>query len=104
MPSLRTRVLAGETLFGVWSDLGSPLAAELLANAGFDWVTIDLEHGAATEADLMAHLAGRRAPRRRADRAAAVRGAAAHRARARPRARRGSWSRASTPPSRRARP
>lgn len=55
-PSLRKRVQAGETLFGVWSDLGSPLAAELLANAGFDWVTIDLEHGAATEADLIAHL------------------------------------------------
>src|SRR5260221_5044037 len=54
--SLRARVHAGETLFGVWSDLGSPLAAELLANTGFDWVTIDLEHGAATEADLVAHL------------------------------------------------
>ena len=56
MPSLRKRVQAGETLFGVWSDLGSPLAAELLANTGFDWVTIDLEHGAAPEADLISHL------------------------------------------------
>jgi 4-hydroxy-2-oxoheptanedioate aldolase len=55
-PSLRERVHAGEILFGIWSDLGSPLAAELLADAGFNWVTIDLEHGAATEADLVAHL------------------------------------------------
>lgn len=55
-PGLRKRIHAGETLFGVWSDLGSPIAAELMADAGFDWVTIDLEHGAATEADLVAHL------------------------------------------------
>lgn len=27
-----------------------------MGDAGFDWVVIDLEHGAATEADLVAHL------------------------------------------------
>jgi 2-keto-3-deoxy-L-rhamnonate aldolase RhmA len=36
--------------------LGAPLAAELCARAGFDWVVIDLEHGATTEGDLLAHL------------------------------------------------
>ncbi len=57
MPStFRDRVLAGEPLFGCWSGLGSPLAAELVARAGFDWVLVDLEHGAATEAELLAHL------------------------------------------------
>ena len=55
-PSFRERVLARETLFGCWSGLGSPLAAELAARAGFDWVLVDLEHGAATETDLLAHL------------------------------------------------
>jgi 4-hydroxy-2-oxoheptanedioate aldolase len=54
--SFRDRILGGETLFGCWSGLGSPLAAELAARAGFDWVLIDLEHGAASEADLLAHL------------------------------------------------
>lgn len=54
--SLRRRILAGEVLFGAWSGLDSPLAAELLARAGFDWVVVDLEHGAATESSLLAHL------------------------------------------------
>ena len=54
--SLRARILAGETLFGAWCGLGSPGAAELLGRAGFDWVLVDLEHGLATEAELLAHL------------------------------------------------
>jgi 4-hydroxy-2-oxoheptanedioate aldolase len=52
----RDRILRGETLFGCWAGLGSPLAAELLGRAGFDWLVIDLEHGAATESELLAHL------------------------------------------------
>src|SRR6185369_8519382 len=54
--TFRDRILAGETLFGSWAGLGSPLAAELVARAGYDWVLVDLEHGAGTEADLLAHL------------------------------------------------
>jgi 2-keto-3-deoxy-L-rhamnonate aldolase RhmA len=53
---LRHRIHAGETLFGTFLGLGSPTAAELCARAGFDWVIIDLEHGAGTEADLVASL------------------------------------------------
>ena len=56
MTDLRTRIRAGETLIGVFSDLASPLAAELCGTAGFDWTVLDLEHGAATEADLLALL------------------------------------------------
>ena len=56
MTDIRTRIRAGETLIGVFSDLASPLAAELCGRAGFDWTVIDLEHGAATEADLLAML------------------------------------------------
>jgi 2-dehydro-3-deoxyglucarate aldolase/4-hydroxy-2-oxoheptanedioate aldolase len=56
MTDLRTRIHAGETLIGVFSDLASPLAAELCGLAGFDWIVLDLEHGAATEADLLALL------------------------------------------------
>jgi 2-dehydro-3-deoxyglucarate aldolase/4-hydroxy-2-oxoheptanedioate aldolase len=56
MPDLHTRIRRGETLIGVFSDLASPLAAELCGQAGFDWAVLDLEHGAATEADLLALL------------------------------------------------
>jgi len=53
---LRSRILAGETLFGTFLGLGSVVAAELCARAGFDWVIIDLEHGAGTETDLLASI------------------------------------------------
>jgi 2-dehydro-3-deoxyglucarate aldolase/4-hydroxy-2-oxoheptanedioate aldolase len=56
MTDLRTRILAGETLIGSFSDLASPLAVELLGRAGIDWVILDLEHGAATESELLALL------------------------------------------------
>jgi 4-hydroxy-2-oxoheptanedioate aldolase len=56
MTDLKTRILAGDTLIGVFSDLASPLAVELCGEAGFDWIVLDLEHGAATEADLLGLL------------------------------------------------
>ena len=60
MTDFRSRVLGGEALIGAFSDLASPLAVELLGRAGLDWVVLDLEHGAATEADLLGllHAAG----------------------------------------------
>jgi 4-hydroxy-2-oxoheptanedioate aldolase len=54
--ALRARVLAGETLFGLFLDLGSPLSAEICARAGYDWLVVDLEHGAGTEAGLVGIL------------------------------------------------
>ncbi|HET7182526.1 MAG TPA: aldolase/citrate lyase family protein [Candidatus Limnocylindrales bacterium] len=53
---LRRRILAGETLFGVWASLASPGSAELLGRAGYDWVVVDMEHGYTTESELLAHL------------------------------------------------
>ena len=53
---LRRRILAGETLFGVWASLSSPGSAELLGRAGYDWVVVDMEHGYTTESELLAHL------------------------------------------------
>jgi 2-dehydro-3-deoxyglucarate aldolase/4-hydroxy-2-oxoheptanedioate aldolase len=55
-PSFRSRVLGGETLFGLFLDLVSPASAELCGQAGYDWLIVDLEHGAGTEADLPAML------------------------------------------------
>ncbi len=42
----------GQPLRGTFLNLGSPLTARLAAQLGFDWVLIDLEHGACTEATL----------------------------------------------------
>ena len=55
-PSFRSRVLGGETVFGLFLDLSSPASAELCGRAGYDWLLVDLEHGAGTEADLPAML------------------------------------------------
>jgi 4-hydroxy-2-oxoheptanedioate aldolase len=54
--SFRDRTLAGDTLLGLFLDLGAPASAELCAAAGYDWILVDLEHGAATEADLVGML------------------------------------------------
>jgi 4-hydroxy-2-oxoheptanedioate aldolase len=54
---LRTRILAGETLFGTFLNMASVQAAEISARAGLDWVLVDLEHGSGTEADLLPQLA-----------------------------------------------
>jgi 4-hydroxy-2-oxoheptanedioate aldolase len=35
---------AGEKQIGMWSALASPIVAEILAGAGFDWIVIDGEH------------------------------------------------------------
>src|SRR6187551_1020720 len=53
---IRARLKAGETLYGTFLNLASPVATETAARAGFDWVVIDLEHGAGTEADLLPNL------------------------------------------------
>ncbi|MBA2719323.1 MAG: 2,4-dihydroxyhept-2-ene-1,7-dioic acid aldolase [Chloroflexi bacterium] len=51
--SFRDRVLTGDHLFGLFLDLASPASAEICGAAGYDWLLIDLEHGASTEADLL---------------------------------------------------
>ncbi|GHB88217.1 HpcH/HpaI aldolase family protein [Persicitalea jodogahamensis] len=56
MKNLKQRLKNGETLHGCWLNLGSSLTAEIVGLAGFDWVLIDLEHGAGTEKDVLAQL------------------------------------------------
>ena len=57
-PSMKARLAAGETLFGTFLTLGSPLAAESLGLAGFDWLLVDLEHGGGDESLLLGQLLG----------------------------------------------
>ena len=42
----------GEHLRGTFLNLGTPLSVRMAAQIGFDWVLIDLEHGAGSEATL----------------------------------------------------
>lgn len=44
--SIRQALAAGKPSVGSWLNLGSPLAAEVLAAAGFPWLCIDAEHTA----------------------------------------------------------
>jgi len=48
------RVRGGETVYGGWLAIGSPVSARAIAAAGLDYVAIDLQHGQATEHDLPA--------------------------------------------------
>lgn len=44
--SLRSRLRNGDTLIGSWINSGSPIVAELMAAAGFDFLCVDVEHSA----------------------------------------------------------
>src|ERR1700679_350955 len=55
--SFRDRVRArSEVLAGTFLNLGSPVTAEIVALAGFDWVAVDLEHGAGGELEALHQL------------------------------------------------
>lgn len=56
MKNLKRRLQRGETLIGCWLNLGSSVTAEIVGLAGFDWVLIDLEHGAGGENDVIPQL------------------------------------------------
>jgi 2-dehydro-3-deoxyglucarate aldolase/4-hydroxy-2-oxoheptanedioate aldolase len=62
VPGLRERIEAGDELHGTFLDLGSPLAAEIAAGAGFDWLVLDLEHGAGGREATLGQLQAARAP------------------------------------------
>ena len=59
---LRRRLSGSEELLGTFLDLGSALAAEITAGAGFDWLVVDLEHGAGGREATLAQLQAARAP------------------------------------------
>jgi 2-dehydro-3-deoxyglucarate aldolase len=43
---LRRALLESQLSLGGWLQIGHPACAEIFARAGFDWVCVDLEHGA----------------------------------------------------------
>ena len=48
MKSLKERLRKKEVTIGSWITLGHPSVAEIMANSGFDWLTVDMEHSAIT--------------------------------------------------------
>jgi 4-hydroxy-2-oxoheptanedioate aldolase len=53
---LRERVLAGELLAGTFCNIGSHITTEMAGHAGFDWLLLDLEHGAGDQSELVHQL------------------------------------------------
>lgn len=63
MPSLKESLRKNQLTIGSWITLGHPAIAEIMAQAGFDWLTIDMEHSAIDLGEAQAliqviHLAG----------------------------------------------
>jgi 4-hydroxy-2-oxoheptanedioate aldolase len=51
--SAKRRMLEGKPAIGAASGLGSPLAAEILSDAGYDFVLVDNQHGAWDDGNTM---------------------------------------------------
>jgi 4-hydroxy-2-oxoheptanedioate aldolase len=49
-------IAAGQLQIGLWSSLCSPIAAEIIADSGFDWILLDTEHSPNEIPGLMAQL------------------------------------------------
>jgi 2-dehydro-3-deoxyglucarate aldolase len=56
MNPLKQRLAARQPAYGGWLSLASPLAAEALAHAGFDFLVVDTEHAPADTMDVVALL------------------------------------------------
>ncbi len=53
LAAFHERVRGGDLLLGTFANMASPIAVEICAKAGFDWVLVDLEHGAGSESGLL---------------------------------------------------
>jgi 4-hydroxy-2-oxoheptanedioate aldolase len=56
MSGLRERWAAGQSTFGAWLSIPSPVTAEAAARQGFDYVCIDTQHGAVEYQDCIGML------------------------------------------------
>lgn len=52
----KSRLRSGPCQIGFWSTFGSPVATEILAQAGFDWIVLDTEHGPADSFTTLVQL------------------------------------------------
>jgi 4-hydroxy-2-oxoheptanedioate aldolase len=54
--SFKHAIAAGRLQIGLWSSLCSNIAAEIIADSGFDWILLDTEHSPNEIPDLLAQL------------------------------------------------
>jgi 2-keto-3-deoxy-L-rhamnonate aldolase RhmA len=54
--AFRSRLQSGEVVVGSFLNLGSSMTAEIMGVAGFEWLVVDLEHGAGDEHVLLTQL------------------------------------------------
>jgi 4-hydroxy-2-oxoheptanedioate aldolase len=54
--AFKQALASGQRQVGLWSALSSPIAAEIIAGAGFDWIVIDGEHGPNDISSLLPQL------------------------------------------------
>lgn len=54
--SFKQALSTGQRQVGLWSGLCNPIAAEIIAGAGFDWIVIDGEHAPNDVPSLLAQL------------------------------------------------
>jgi 2-keto-3-deoxy-L-rhamnonate aldolase RhmA len=53
---LRRKLKAGDTTFGLWVTLESASVTEIAADAGVDWICVDMEHGSLSYRDVLDHI------------------------------------------------
>ena len=46
--SLKNKIRSGNFTLGSWITLAHPAIPEIMANAGFEWLVVDLEHSSIT--------------------------------------------------------
>lgn len=56
MKNLKQTIQSGQTVFGCWVNMGSLVSTEIVGRAGFDWLLIDLEHGAGDDTIMYQQL------------------------------------------------
>jgi 2-dehydro-3-deoxyglucarate aldolase len=55
---VKQKLRDGQHTFGSWIMIGDLVAAEIMADAGFDWITVDMEHTSITYETLPCLLSG----------------------------------------------
>ena len=55
---VKRMLIEGKKTAGAWLQLCSPMSAEILSRAGFDWLMIDMEHGPGDILTLISQLQG----------------------------------------------
>lgn len=46
--NLKDKLVSNQLTIGSWITIGHPSIAEIMTKAGFDWLTVDMEHSAIT--------------------------------------------------------